>query len=79
MAGLFIQPGIHGRDLDIADGIQMRQQMIALEDETEMVSAQGRQLIGGQLPGRAPLDRVITARRSIQTAENVHQRRFAGS
>ena len=64
---LLVQTGIDGRDLHIGQGIQMGQQMVALEDETEVVTAQRRQLVIAQLSGGTAGDAVIPPGRSVET------------
>ena len=76
---LLVQTGIDGGNFHVADRIQVREQVIALEDETKVMAAQGGQLVGGELAGRTPLDAVLATGGAIQTAQNVHQRRLTGS
>ncbi len=68
---------IYGGNFDIAHRIQLAQQMIALEDETEMLTPQLRQFIGFKFRCGAAGNQIFAFRRPVQAAENVHQRRFA--
>ncbi|MNE18684.1 hypothetical protein D3C80_1117330 [compost metagenome] len=69
--------GIHRRDLDVVQGIQVRQQVVALEDETEVVAAQRCQGIIAQRAGLLPANLVAAAAGVVQAAEDVHQGRLA--
>src|SRR4029453_16531261 len=50
-----------------------------LEDEPDLVIADVRELVLRHPRHVAPVQEVLTAGRPIQAAEDVHQRRFAGS
>jgi hypothetical protein len=71
--------GINGGHFDIAGRAQVAKQMIALEDETEPLAAQRRQLVHVHLRRLAAFDPIIACRRPIQTSKYVHQSRFAGT
>jgi len=77
MAGRRGQAGIDGRYLDIADRRQIVEQVVALEDEAEMLAPQCGQLIRVHLTGVLPVNQILPARSSVQAAEDVHQRGFA--
>ena len=53
--------------------------MIALEDKADMPAAKLRQAIGVGLPNSHPVDVHVALRRFVQTADDVHQRRFPGT
>ena len=53
--------------------------MVTLEDKAEMFPAQLRQRVAAQRGDIRPGHAIGTAGRFIQTAENVHQRRFTGT
>ncbi|MPL92315.1 hypothetical protein SDC9_38413 [bioreactor metagenome] len=68
---------IDRRHLDIADRIEIAEQLIALEDEAEMLAPQPGERVGVEhadiLAGKA----VAAGTRPVETAQNVHQRRLA--
>lgn len=53
--------------------------MVALEDETEMLAAQRRQLIRGQLARLLTGNPVVTVARLVEAAQNIEQGRLAGA
>src|SRR5690606_37498425 len=57
----------------------MREQMIALEDKAEVLTAQFRQRIAVQRRDIRPGHAICAAGGFIETAENVHQRGFTGT
>ncbi len=59
---------------DILDRRQVRQQVITLENETEVIATQLCQLIIGKRTGFTPVDLVTAAVGVVQTAQHVHQR-----
>ena len=71
--------GIDRGDLHIAGSRQLRQQMIALKDEAEMLAAQSCQIVGGNGRGLTAVDQVAARARPVEAAEDVHQRGFAGA
>jgi hypothetical protein len=66
--------GVHRRHFHIAARIQIAQQVVALEDETEMLAAQFGQLIRLHLSGFAAGHLVAAAGGAVEAAEDVHQR-----
>ena len=68
---------INGGDFDIAHGVQVSQQVIALENEAEILAAQTRQFVRFHSAGFLPIDQIAAACRPIQTTEDIHQRGFA--
>ena len=71
--------GIDGGDLHVGGRIQMGQQMVALEDEAEVVAAQPRQGQGIQAGGVLTTKQVLAAARAIEAAQQVHQGGLAGA
>ncbi len=71
------QAGVNRRHLHVSDRGELAEQMIALENEAEMLAPQFRQLIDGQHAGIAAGDTVMPRRRPVEAAEDVHQRRLA--
>ena len=69
--------GIQRRDRHILAGGQIGHQMITLEDKADMPPAKLRQAIAVGLPNSHPVDVHIALRRLVQTADDVHQRRFS--
>ncbi|MND81618.1 hypothetical protein D3C80_734210 [compost metagenome] len=53
--------------------------MVALEHETEGLTAQPGQLVAVQLGDVLAGEQVVTGGRTIQATENVHQGRLAGA
>ncbi len=72
-----VAAGIDGGDLDIGDGVQVRQQVIALEDEAEMLAPQGGQLVRVELTGVDAADAIGAGGGPVQAPQDVHQRRLA--
>ena len=64
---------------DVLLGREHRQQIEALEDETDVVAAQQRELLVVELRQVAPLEHDAAAGGRVQTAHHMHQRRFSGS
>ena len=71
--------GIDGGDLHVGGRVQMGQQVIALEDEAEVVAAQPCQGEGIQGRGILAAKQILAAARAIEAAQQVHQGRFAGA
>src|SRR5471032_589861 len=65
--------GIYGRDLDVGLGTEVRQQVKTLENETEMLTAQRRQVIAAHLGHVDAIDAVAASGGTIQAPEDVHQ------
>jgi hypothetical protein len=70
---------IQQRHLDVLHRRRPRQQIEALEDEPDLRIANVRQLIARQLRDIAPVQHERARRRTIETAEDVHHRRFPRS
>jgi hypothetical protein len=70
---------IDQRQLDILDGRGARQQIEALKDEAQHVTAQHRQLRAVEAAGRNALEQIVAGARHVETAKNVHRRRLAGA
>ena len=70
---------INGRNFRVAHGAQVAHQMVALEDEAEMLAAQPRQLVWQHLAGFLAGHLVAAARGPVEAAQNVHQGRFPRS
>jgi len=67
------------RQLDVLARAGARQQVEALEDEADAHVAQHRALIGGE-PAHVPsVEPVLAARRAVEAAQDVEQRRFPGA
>ena len=77
LALCFRYAGVNGRYLDVAGGGQVAEQVVTLKDKTEMLATQAGQFVVVQRRGLAPGNAVTTAARPIQTAQDIHQRRFA--
>ncbi|KAG0951638.1 hypothetical protein G6F31_013646 [Rhizopus arrhizus] len=71
--------GVYRWHFHVAARIQIAQQVVALEDETEMLAAQPRQRIRRHLLGGLAVHPVAALGRPVEAAENVHQRRFSRS
>ena len=69
--------GVHGRHLDVAARRQVAQQVVALEDETEVAAPQRRERIGVERVRLAPGHAVAAAGGPVQAAQDVHQRGLA--
>ena len=71
--------GIGQRHQDVLQRRRARQQVEALEDETDYPVAQPGPLLGGE-PGYLPaVQPVLAGSRVVQATEDVHQRAFAGA
>ena len=68
---------VNGRDLGIAHGAQIAHEVVALEDEAEVLAPQTRQFVRRHLAGFFAADLVAAARGAIEAAQNIHQRGFA--
>src|SRR6266566_5246202 len=65
------------RQLDVLTGGCSRQQIEALKNETEFVVANVGQLIAIERGNIGVIQNVATRSRSIETTDNVHERRFS--
>ncbi|MGC0393827.1 hypothetical protein ABIF91_006213 [Bradyrhizobium sp. USDA 241] len=72
-------PGIDRRDLDVLGRGEIAEQMIALEDEAEMLAPQRRQFVCVEFGGVLAGDTICAGGRAVEAAEDVEQRRFSGS
>src|SRR5215471_9840771 len=62
---------------NILEAIQRRQQVEKLEDESDFVPADTRQIIVGQFTEILAVDRNIAIRRPVQTADQIQERGFS--
>ncbi len=74
-----VDTGIDRRDLDIFKGGEGGEQMVALEDEAEVLPAQIGQVVRLQFPGFLAGYPIAAAARPVETADDIHQGRFAGT
>ena len=65
--------------LDVRERTRAGNQIESLEDETDLFIARVRQIILGHCRDIHAIEYVRTAGQSIQTADDVHHRRFPGS
>ena len=72
----FRRTGVDRWHFHVVQGTQVRQQMVALEDKTEVIAAQFSQLLITQGAGFDAVDFVAAGRGVIQAAEDVHQGGF---
>jgi len=79
MAGGGFLAAIEQRQFDIFLGRGAGQQVETLEDETQTMAAQQRPLVAIELFDMNAAKQVLAGGRRIETAENVHRRRFAGT
>ena len=75
-ASFFAYTGIDCRYFGVLGGGQVRHQVIALEDEAEILSAQPGQFIAGQFPGFLAVDSVAPLTGAVKAAKDIHQGRF---
>ena len=68
---------VEQRQLDVLERRGARQQVEALEHEPDLRVADARQLVVRQLRHVAAVQQIAAARRPIQAAEDVHERRLA--
>ena len=73
------QSSIHRRQRHIVAGAQGAQQIVALENKAETLAPQTGQFIRRHLRSFGAVHLIRTGRGSIQTAQNIHQRRFTGT
>ena len=69
--------GVDRRHFHVARRAQVRQQVVALEDEAEVLAAQFGQLVGVEFAGAAPAHAVVAAGGAVQAAQDIHQRGLA--
>ena len=68
---------IDRRDLDVFLRAGRRDEIVALEDEAERAPAQSGKFVGFKAGNMFAVEQIIAARRLVETAENIHQRRLA--
>src|SRR5690606_30135651 len=71
--------GIDARDLDVLPGRLARKQVVALEHEAERLAPEPREAVGIERLDVAAGEQIRAARRPVETAEDVHQRRLSGA
>src|SRR5215831_12314097 len=71
--------GIDGGDFHVLGSSRRGQQVVALEDEAESVAAECRQLVGRQRCHIAAADLIATGTWPVEAADDVHERRLAGT
>ena len=74
---LVLDPGVDQRQLDVVQGVGPRQEVEGLEHEPDLLVANARQLVVGELPDLLALERVGAAGGRIEAADQVHERRLA--
>ena len=79
MAGRFRDAGVDRGNFDIGARGELRQQIVALKNETEPIAPQRRQLRRIERGRLAPVKAVDAGTRPIETAQYIQQRRFAGA
>ena len=70
---------VEQRQLDVVERRRARQQVEALEHEPDLLIAHARQLVLRQLRHVPAVELIDAARRPVETAGDVHERRLAGS
>ena len=73
------KPAVAQRELHVFNRSQALDQMKALKNEPDFPVADGGKTAVRQIGYRLPVQKIIAAVRRIQTADNVHQRGFAGA
>jgi len=73
LPGVFVYAGIDRRYFDVLGGGQVWQQMIALEDEPEVVPAETGQLVIGEAARFPPINPIAPLTGTVQATENIHQ------
>ncbi len=68
---------VNQRQFHIVQRGSARQQIEGLKHEPDLLVADPRQLVIGHIADQAAVDVVLALRRSVQTTDQVHQRRFA--
>src|SRR5262249_12583541 len=81
-AGLLVLLGeryvaVEKRQLDVFNGAGARNEVEVLEDEPQLLIANGGALIGGQIRDVGAAEVIGAARRAVEAADDVHERRFA--
>src|SRR6187549_2675878 len=70
---------VQERQFDVVDRRDAGKKIEPLEDESDVVIANERTLIGVESGGVASFEPVLTARRMIEAAEDVQERRLSGT
>jgi hypothetical protein len=71
--------GVEQRQLDVVERRRPRQQVEALEDEADLLVPDHRELVLRHAGNVHAVEEVLAARRTIEAAEDVHQRGLAGT
>lgn len=71
--------GVDSRDFDVVLHAEIGNQVVTLEDKSDMSAAQTSQLVRCQMGGVLAADVVVTAIRHVEAAHDVHQRRLDGA
>src|SRR5690349_5156503 len=74
-----VDPEIKHRQLDIFESRSAREQVEALERETDLLTTNVGAFVLRHLRNIFAVEDVRATRRTIETAENIHRRRFARS
>ena len=74
-----VRPGINRWHLDVFGGIEIGQQLVALEDEAEILPPQPGDIVRVERRHVLALEAVGAAPFAIEAADDVHQRRLAGA
>src|SRR5437773_4168933 len=72
-------PGVDKRQFDVMKGRSSGEQIEGLKNEADLLISDPRKLIVRHVRNQLAVDPVITLRRRIETADEVHQRRFSRS
>ena len=75
----FADARIDGGQGRVFNRVQIRQQVVTLKDEAERLAPQSRLFVFGHFGNLDTVDFIRSRRRHVQTADDVHQRRFARS
>src|ERR1700686_316937 len=73
------RPGVDQRHLDVVQRSGARDEVEALEHESDLAVANPRQLVVRELRHIGPVKQVTAAARYVEAADDVHQRRLAGA
>src|ERR1051325_5278510 len=71
--------GIDQRQLDVVQRVGAGQQVERLKHEADFLVANARQLVVLEVAHLLAVQPVLAARRRVETADQVHERRFTGS
>ncbi len=71
--------GVEHRQLDVADDGRLREQVVLLEDEADLLVADRRELAPGEPFHALAVEGVGSARRLVQAAQDRHERGLAGA